>query len=273
VSDKVHIIAEIGINHNGDLNIAKELIDKAVQAGCDYVKFQKRSPDLSVPERQKNILKQTPWGQMSYIDYKHRLEFGRAEYDAIDAYCQKKDIKWFASIWDKPSADFMKPYGSLSKVPSAMITDLDLLTYARQLFDILIISTGMSTETEIEAAVQHGNPDVIMHSNSTYPCPVQDLRLKYISWLQEKFQRAVGYSGHEYGLTTTFATIALGVTWIERHITLDRTMWGSDQLASVEPIGFIKLVKGVRAIEKALTGDVARTLSPGELLKKESLRK
>ncbi len=273
MSDKVYIIAEIGINHNGDLSIAKQLIDTAVQSGCDYVKFQKRRPDISVPKSQKQLIKETPWGQMSYIDYKHKLEFSQAEYDEIDAYCRSKQIKWFASVWDKPSADFMKQYGSLSKIPSAMITDLELLAYARKSFDQLIISTGMSTEAEIETAVQHSDPDIIMHTNSTYPCPVEDLQLEYISWLQEKYKRVVGYSGHEYGLITTFATVALGVRWIERHITLDRTMWGSDQMASVEPIGFIKLVKGVRAIEKALTGNHARTLSPGELAKKESLRK
>jgi len=272
VSSPVNIIAEIGINHNGDLQIAKQLIDTAAASGCDYVKFQKRSPDIAVPDHQKTIAKDTPWGQMSYLDYKHRLEFGKDEYDQIDQYCKSKNINWFASVWDIASADFMKAYGDLVKIPSALITNLELLKYVRTQFKTVIISTGMSTEEEIETAVNFGQPNVIMHSNSTYPCPVEDLNLKYITWLKEKYNRAVGYSGHEYGLTTTFATIPLGASWIERHITLDRTMWGSDQMASVEPIGFIKLVKGIRAIEKALKGNHPRTISQGELMKKKSLR-
>jgi len=271
--DRVKIIAEIGINHNGDMSIAKHLIDTAVLSNCDYVKFQKRSPDIAVPDRQKQVMRDTPWGQMSYIDYKHRLEFSKEEYDEINRYCQLKGILWFASVWDMPSVDFMKAYGPIVKVPSPMITDIELLAYARQHFDKMIISTGMSTEAEIEAAIQHGNPDVIMHTNSTYPCPVEDLNLEYITWLKGKYGKEVGYSGHEYGLTTTFATIPLGASWIERHITLDRTMWGSDQMASVEPIGFIKLVKGIRAIEKALSGNHARVISQSEQIKKESLRR
>tara|TARA_R110001583_G_scaffold1210_8_gene10141 strand:- start:4925 stop:5743 length:819 start_codon:yes stop_codon:yes gene_type:complete len=268
----IQIIAEIGINHNGDLNNCKKIIDSAVLAGCDYVKFQKRNPDICVPKEQRNKLKITPWGEMTYLEYKHKIEFGREEYDEIDRYCKQKGIQWFASVWDKDSIDFISQYVSLAKIPSALITDKQLCEYAREKFRYLIISTGMSTESEIEECVQYCNPDVIMHTNSTYPSPINELNLEYITWLKTKYKKDVGYSGHEYGLSTTFATIPLGVTWIERHITLDRTSWGSDQIASVEPAGLFKLVKGIRDIEKAMGGNNERQLFPSELLKRKSLR-
>jgi len=270
-----HIIAEIGINHNGDLNICKQLIDAAVLAGCDYVKFQKRNPDVCVPEDQKRKMKSTPWGEMTYLEYKHRIEFGKEEYDEIDRYCAEKGIGWFASVWDKDSVDFMCRYTTVAKIPSALITNKELCEYARSRFLTLMISTGMSTEEEIQQAVSYSQPDVIMHTNSTYPSPINELNLNYIIHLKNKYKEAeIGYSGHEYGLTTTFATIPLGVEWIERHITLDRTMWGSDQLASIEPGGLIKLVKGVRDIELALGPDMPqdRILFPSELAKRKTLR-
>ena len=268
----VKIIAEIGINHNGDLNICKRLIDLSVLAGCDYVKFQKRNPDICVPEEQKSKPKSTPWGDMTYLEYKYKVEFGKEEYDEIDRYCKEKGIGWFASVWDEDSVDFMANYGSITKIPSALITNKELVQYARKKFDYLIISTGMSTEDEVEEAVVISNPDVIMHTNSTYPSPIEELNLEYIHWLK-KYGTEVGYSGHEYGLVTTFATIPMGVTWIERHITLDRTMWGSDQMASVESSGLIKLVKGVRDIEKALGGNNPRVLLNSESKKLKTLRK
>ena len=267
----VKIIGEIGINHNGDLELCKKLIDSAVLAGCDYVKFQKRNPDVCVPEEQKSKPKSTPWGDMTYLEYKYKVEFGKEEYDEIDRYCKEKGIGWFASVWDKDSVDFMVNYGSITKIPSALITNKELVQYAREKFDYLIISTGMSTEDEVEEAVMISNPDVIMHTNSTYPSPIEELNLEYIHWLK-KYGVEVGYSGHEYGLVTTFATIPMGVTWIERHITLDRTLWGSDQIASVEPAGLMKLVKGVRDIEKSLGGNGPRVLLNSELSKRESLR-
>lgn len=270
---KVKVIGEIGINHNGDLELCKRLIDAAILAGCDYVKFQKRDPDLCVPNNQKNKPKSTPWGEMTYLEYKYKIEFGEKEFDEIDRYCKEKGIKWFASVWDINSVDFIKKYNSISKIPSALITDETLVKYARKSFDKLIISTGMSTEEEVERCIEICDPDVIMHTNSTYPTPIDELNLEYISWLKNKYGKEVGYSGHEYGLVTTFATVPLGVTWIERHITLDRTLWGSDQLASVEPAGLIKLVKGIRDIEKALGGNHGRKILPGELLKQSSLRK
>tara|TARA_R110002020_G_scaffold172739_1_gene363106 strand:+ start:4739 stop:5560 length:822 start_codon:yes stop_codon:yes gene_type:complete len=269
----VKIIAEIGINHNGNLDICKKIIDSAVLSGCDYVKFQKRNPDICVPEDQKNKPKSTPWGEMTYLEYKHKIEFGKEEYDEIDRYCREKNILWFASVWDKDSVDFMCQYTNIAKIPSALITSKDLCKYAREKFPSLIISTGMSTEYEIEKVVENCNPDVIMHTNSTYPSPIKELNLNYITFLKNKYNKEVGYSGHEYGLVTTFATIPLGAEWVERHVTLDRTMWGSDQVASIEPSGLFKLVKGIRDIELALGQEgKERKLFESELAKRKTLR-
>ncbi len=276
---KIKTIAEIGINHNGSIDIAKKLIDIACLSGFDYVKFQKRNPDVCVPEHQKNIIRDTPWGKMTYLEYKHKIEFGKKEYDEIDLYCDKKGIKWFASIWDKDSADFMTQYTDITKIPSALITDKELSFYARLHFDNLIISTGMSTEEEIENCINRCSPDIIMHTNSTYPSPLNELNLNYINWLKDKYiteghrSPEIGYSGHEYGLVTTFAAVALGATWIERHVTLDRTMWGSDHVASVEPAGMMKLIKGIRDIENALGTKSPRQLFPSEINKLKTLRK
>ncbi len=268
----IKIIAEIGINHNGDLSLCKRMIDSAVLAGCNYVKFQKRNPEICVPNHQKNVIRDTPWGKMTYLDYKHKIEFGKYEYDEIDKYCKEKGIGWFASVWDSDSVDFMTQYTDIAKIPSALITDKELPAYAREKFKTLIISTGMSTEEEIDYCINWCNPDIIMHTNSTYPSPIDELNLEYITFLGNKYKKEVGYSGHEYGLVTTFATVPLGVKWIERHITLDRTMWGSDQIASVEPGGLIKLVKGIRDIEKALGGNKKREVLQSELSKRKSLR-
>lgn len=268
------IIAEIGINHNGSLDITKKLIDVAAIAGCDYVKFQKRTPDLCVPEHQKSKIRETPWGSIPYIDYKKKIEFEKQEYDEIADYCQKKGIEWFASVWDLPSVDFMSQYTTIGKIPSALINDNELLKYARKKFKTLLISTGMSTEEEVIEAVKVGDPDVIFHTNSSYPSNVDELNLNYIKYLKKMYpNKQIGYSGHEFGLITTFATIPMGAEWIERHITLDRTMWGSDQMASVEPHGLIKLVKGIRDIEKSLGTNGPRVLLKSELKKRDSLRK
>lgn len=267
------IVAEGGINHNGDMSVARGLIDAAVVAGCDYIKWQKRNPDLCVPEHQKDKPKSTPWGDMTYLDYKKKTEFDKQEYDDIFDYCKGR-IRCFASVWDKDSVDFMSSYTGIAKIPSALITDTTLCKYARENFQTLIISTGMSTEEEIVECVEACSPDVIMHTNSTYPSPVNELNLKYINHLKSRWSSAeIGYSGHEYGLVTTFAAVAMGASWVERHLTLDRTMWGSDHLASVEPQGFIKLVKGIRDIELSLGLEGPRTVMGGEKLKQESLRK
>jgi N-acetylneuraminate synthase len=177
-------------------------------------------------------------------------------------------------VWDKDSVDFMSEYIDIAKIPSALITDVELCKYARSKFDTLLISTGMSTEEEIEICVCNCKPDVIMHTNSTYPSPVNELNLNYIHHLKSKWPSAeIGYSGHEYGLVTTFAAVAIGASWVERHLTLDRTMWGSDHVASVEPQGMIKLVKGIRDIEKAIGESGPRKVANGELSKRKSLRK
>lgn len=270
----VKIISEIGINHNGDIDLCKKLIDISVMAGCDYVKFQKRTPDLCVPDEQKNVIRDTPWGKMKYIDYKKRIEFGEDEFDEIDLYCKKNNIKWFASVWDLPSVDFMNKYCKITKIPSALITDIELCKYSRKKNDTLIISTGMSSEDEIINCVNECNPDVIMHTNSTYPSPYDELNLNYILHLRKKFNGSdIGYSGHEFGLPTTFAAVALGAMWVERHITLDRNMWGSDHSASVEPTGVWKLVKGIRDIEKSMGVIGPRKVTEGEIVKIKSLRK
>lgn len=272
--NKCLVIGEIGINHNGDVDVAKKLIDVASFAGCDYVKFQKRTPHLCVPDSQKDKIRETPWGKITYLEYKQKIEFGKFEYDEIDSYCKSKKIKWFASAWDIPSVEFLTNYTDVVKIASASITDLELVKDARNKNKTLMISSGMSTEDEIEKAVEAGSPDVIFHTNSTYPSPEEDLNLGYIKWLKAKYpEKTIGYSGHEFGLTTTWAAIAMGASIIERHITLDRTMWGSDQMASVEPHGLIKLIKGIRCTEKAIAkGYGPRKVFNSELSKKESLR-
>tara|TARA_R110000824_G_scaffold75835_12_gene192301 strand:- start:1221 stop:2048 length:828 start_codon:yes stop_codon:yes gene_type:complete len=272
--NRTKVIAEIGINHNGSLDVAKRLIEASILSGCNYAKFQKRTPDICVPESQKNKLRETPWGELRYIDYKKKIEFEKEEYDELFDYVKEKPIEIFASVWDKPSVDFMSQYTNIMKIGSALINDLELCKYARDNCDSLIISTGMSTEKEIEKCVEACNPDVIMHTNSTYPSPIEELNLSYIKWLQEKWKdKEIGYSGHEYGLVTTFAAVALGCTWIERHITLNRTMWGSDQMASVEPQGMIKLVKGIRDIEISMGNIGPRKVIDSEKAKRKSLRR
>tara|TARA_Y100000590_G_C15727635_1_gene1015811 strand:+ start:2106 stop:2927 length:822 start_codon:yes stop_codon:yes gene_type:complete len=271
----VKIIAEIGINHNGSMELAKNLILLSKVAGCDYVKIQKRNPDKCVPEHQKNKMRDTPWGIMKYIDYKKKIEFSETQVKELYQYSKKNGIVFFASVWDMDSVDIMSKITDLGKIPSALITDIDLCKYARSKFKKLIISTGMSSEEEIDTCVFACNPDVIMHTNSTYPCPVEDLNLRYIEHLRMKYpEKQIGYSGHEYGLVTTFACVPIGVTWIERHITMDRTMWGSDQSSSIEPSGLIKLVKGVRDIEKAIQYKPGPRIEfEGEMKKKKSLRR
>lgn len=265
-------IAEIGINHNGDMDLAKRLIDLAVVAGFDYVKFQKRNIDLAVPEHKRNEPKKTPWGDMTYYEYKKRIEFGLDQYEEIFHYCLGR-IGCFASVWDYISADFMASFTDMVKIPSACMTNDDLLIQCRSQFKTVIMSTGMSDEEQIERAVYLGKPDVIMHTNSSYPAADEELNLNYISWLIEKYPDAlIGYSGHEYGLTTTFAAAALGATWIERHITLDHEMWGSDQRASVDPVGAIKLIRGLCSIDKALSGYGPRKVLQSEQKKLKDLR-
>jgi N-acetylneuraminate synthase len=268
-------IAEIGINHNGDIELCKKMMMLSKVAGCKYAKIQKRNPDVCVPEKQKLKPKSTPWGQMTYIEYKHKIEFSEEQIKDLFRFAELIGIELFASTWDKDSVDVMSKYTNIGKLGSASINDLELCKYAREKFDFLIISTGMSTEKEIEECVKICNPDVIMHTNSTYPCPVEDLNLRYIEWLKNKYpNKEIGYSGHEYRLQTTTAAVALGATWVERHITLDRNMWGSDQKSSVEPAGLFHLMADIKAIDKATQFPPQERLQfLGENIKRESLRK
>jgi len=273
---KTYIIAEIGINHNGSIEVAKKLIDIAAVSGCDAVKFQKRNPDVCVPDHQKNIPRETPWGTMSYLEYKYRMEFGKKEYDEIDNYCKEKDIAWSASPWDMDSLRFLEQYDlPFIKMPSAMMTNEPLMRTAAKSGKKIIFSCGMSTLDETDQAVRWMEEEsaefALLHCNSTYPAPLEDLNLKCIQTLKDRYACEVGYSGHEFRLGTTVASIYLGATIIERHITLDRTMWGSDHLASVEPQGLIKLVKGIRELEIAL-GDGNKVVTEGELPVRKKLR-
>jgi N-acetylneuraminate synthase len=274
-NDRTIIVAEIGINHNGSVHLCKQLINIASVAGCNYVKIQKRTPDICVPEDQKNKIRNTPWGEMTYLDYKKQIEFNEEQISDLIQYAKQQGVTLFASVWDISSSELMSKYTNITKIPSALITNIDLCKHARKSFNTLIISTGMSTEEEIEECINACDPDIIMHTNSTYPCPVEEINLNYIKWLQKKWStKQIGYSGHEYGLVSTFVAVALGATWVERHITLNHNMWGSDHLSSLEPAGLFKLVKGIRDIESSLSyPEGPRTLMSGEKTKKENLRK
>ena len=262
-----YVIAEIGINHNGELDNAKKLIDVAADAGCQAVKFQKRTPDISTPESQKNVQRETPWGTMTYLEYKHRIEFGDDEYTEIARYSAEKGLDWFASPWDVPSVEFLERHGAIAhKVASASITDIPLLEALRETKKPLILSTGMSTMEEIETAVETVGTDnlVLMHATSTYPLDPAEANLRMIHTLRERFGVPVGYSGHETGLQVSLAAVGLGAVALERHITLDRAMWGTDHGASLEPTGLTKLVRDVRVIESALGDGIKRVYESEE---------
>jgi N-acetylneuraminate synthase len=271
----VYVIAEIGLNHNGEVKIAKQLIDAAALAGCDAVKFQKRTPELCVPAEQRNIERETPWGIMTYMDYRYRVEFGEKEFAEIDRYCKDKGIAWFASCWDEPSIDFIDRFNPpCYKVASASLTDDALLKHTAATGRPMIISTGMSTVEEIDAGVALLNPNklLIAHATSTYPCQPDELNLRMIGTLKAKYDCPIGYSGHEVGLQTTLAAVALGACFVERHITLDRAMWGSDQAASVELAGFHRLIRDIRVIEKSM-GDGVKRVYESELPIRKKLRR
>nr|PZN41860.1 MAG: N-acetylneuraminate synthase [Actinomycetota bacterium] len=271
----VYVVGEIGINHNGDLDIARRLIDVAAAAGCQAVKFQKRTPEICVPPDQRDRIRQTPWGEMTYLEYRRRVEFGEAEYRQIAAYCAERGIDWFASPWDVPSVEFLERLDVIAhKVASASVTDHELLRAIAATGKPVILSTGMSTLEEIDAAVEILGTSrlVILHATSTYPLPPEEANLRTILTLRERYGVPVGYSGHERGLQISLAAVTLGAVMLERHITLDRTMWGSDQAASLEPAGLEHLVRDVRIIETAL-GDGVKRIYPGELAPKARLRR
>tara|TARA_B100000212_G_scaffold329267_1_gene294316 strand:- start:2523 stop:3380 length:858 start_codon:yes stop_codon:yes gene_type:complete len=283
--DKTYIIAEIGINHQGDISIAKKLIDIAAAAGCDAVKFQKRNPDVCVPEEQKNKPRVWQGQEMTYLEYKHKIEFGKEEYDEIDDYCRAQNIAWSASPWDMDSLKFLERYDlPFIKVPSAMLTNNELLEACVRTGAKVIISTGMSTENEIEDAVttlrickdlyvsRRDNKIGMLHCNSTYPAPVDELNLSAIKTLIHKYPDFdIGYSGHEMLLGTTVASVLLGAKIIERHITLDRNMEGSDHSASVTPWGLFKMVNGIRELERAY-GDGKISVTESEKVVRKKLR-
>jgi len=278
----IYVIAEIGINHNGSMDIARRLIEGAKRAGADAVKFQKRTPEICVPKDQWNIERDTPWGWMTYIDYRRRIEFGIEEYGEIDRYCRSLGIDWTASCWDEPAIDFMEQFAPpFYKMASASLTDIALLQKARATGRPLMISTGMSTMEEISSAVtavgthdHEGRPNLLIaHSTSTYPCHVDELNLRMIKTLQEKYpETPIGYSGHETGLAPSMGAAALGACFLERHITLDRAMWGTDQAASVELVGLERLVRDVRDIQLSL-GDGVKRVYASETGPRQKLRR
>lgn len=271
----VYIIGEIGINHNGDLEIAKKLIKEAYLAGLDAVKFQKRTPEICVPKEQQSQMRDTPWGYISYLDYRYKVEFEEEEYREIDKLCKDLGITWFVSVWDEPSVDFMEKFGpACYKVPSASMTDLPLLKKLRSTGRPIIMSTGMSTMDQIRTAIKEIGSEnlIITHTTSAYPCPPDELNLRMIETLQKEFDCPIGYSGHEVGLVPSAIAVSLGACLVERHITLDRAMWGSDQAASVEPQGMEKLVKYIRVTEQAL-GDGVKKVYDSEKSSLQKLRR
>jgi N-acetylneuraminate synthase len=247
-----------------------------VLAGCDAVKFQKRTPELCVPKDQWLLERETPWGRMTYIDYRHKIEFGVDQFAAIDRHCKERNILWFASAWDEPSVDFIERFSPPCwKSASASLTDHGLLRKMRSTGRPVMISTGMSTMEEIESGVAATGtgPLLIAHSTSTYPCPVEALNLRMIQTLRARFPGVpIGYSGHETGLSPTWAAVALGAAFVERHITLDRAMWGTDQAASVEVTGLVRLVSNIRDVERSL-GDGVKRIHEGELGPRKKLRR
>jgi len=272
--DPCYVVAEIGINHNGDMEIAKKLIDVAVSAGCEAVKFQKRTVDVVYTPEELNKPRENPFGPTNG-DLKRGLEFGKAQYQEIDAYCKQKNVVWFASPWDEASVDFLEEFDiPCYKVASASLTDDNLLRHMRSTGKPVILSTGMSTMEQIDHAVAVLGRDelIILHATSTYPANYNELNLRVIPVLAERFRVPVGYSGHETGIASSVAAVALGAAMVERHLTLDRAMWGSDQAASLEPNGITRLLRDIRLIETAM-GDGEKRLYEREVPVMEKLRR
>jgi sialic acid synthase SpsE len=272
----VYVIGEIGLNHNGDVELAKRLIDVAADAGAQAVKFQKRTPAISTPEHMKSTLRQTPWGEMTYLEYRYRVEFDREQYIELGDHATLRGLDWFASPWDTPSVAFLEDLNVCAfKVASASVTDLELLEAIHATGKPVILSTGMSTLDQIDRAVTalDGSPLIVLHATSTYPLPAAEANLRMIGTLRDRYPGVpIGYSGHEPGLQISLAAVALGAVAVERHITLDRTMWGSDHAASLEPEGLRHLVRDIRVIEEAM-GDGVKRVFPGELAPLAKLRR
>lgn len=257
-NNDTYLIGEIGINHNGDMQIAKKLIDAVNACGWNCAKFQKRTPEDCVPAHQWQKRRQTPWGDMSYIDYKKKIEFGKKEYDIINKYSSEKPVDWTASVWDIKSLDFLSQYDKIPfiKIPSAMMTNKQLVTETAKLGKPVVISTGMSTLKEVDDAInnlkKHTDKIVVMHTNSSYPTPPEELNLRLIPFLKERYGCTIGYSGHEEDLEPTVIAVSLGAKVIERHITINRNMWGTDQKSSLSIHGMDMLKKRIENIDKML---------------------
>jgi len=271
-----YVIAEIGINHNGDLNIAKRMIDAAVHAGADAVKFQKRTPNIATPPDQQHQMRETPWGYITYLEYRYKVEFNEEQYGEIDSYCQQRGIPWMVSIWDEPSVEFMEQFNTPAyKIPSASLTDFNLIRKARATGKPVILSSGMSTMEQIKMGIAIAGEEnlLLMHCTSTYPCEPEELNLRMVETLRREFPNVpIGYSGHEVGLVPSAVAVAFGACMVERHLTLDRAMWGSDQAASVEPGGFERLVKYIRVTEASL-GDGVKKVYQSEKSSMQKLRR
>lgn len=271
------IIAEIGINHNGDLDLAKRMILEAKNSGADCVKFQKRTPEVCVPEQQKNIMKDTPWGRMTYLDYKKKIEFGYDDYVEIDLFCTKIGIKWSASVWDTESLMLLKDFDiPFVKIPSAMMANKGLVSATFATFKKVVVSTGMSTQEEIDELIKsipEDNEVVLMHCTSTYPTKPQHENLAYIRKLQRHFihKGEVGYSGHELGFDATLVARVLGCKWIERHFTLNNDMWGTDQKSSLNPEDFKLMTKGLKKVD-LMMGSTMKLISDEEIAIRTKLR-
>ena len=274
--DEVYLIAEIGINHNGDINIAKKLIDATNACGWHCAKFQKRNPDVCVPENQKLVKRNTPWGEMTYLDYKYKIEFGEQEYIQIDNYCREKPLSWSVSVWDIDSLEFTNNFNlPFIKIPSAKITNIELLRESAKLNIPIIISTGMSTWKIVDSAVEileQGNADyAILHCNSTYPAPHKELNLNIIPAMKDRYNCVIGYSGHEHDLEPSVLAVALGAEILERHVTLDHNMWGTDQNSSLEVHAMDLLKKRLKGV-KSMIGDKDKKITDSEKLVMKKLR-
>src|SRR5262249_45456905 len=266
----------MGNNQNGGTEIAKRLMGGGGAGGWVGVNSKRRPPELCVPADQRALERDTPWGRLTYLDYRRKVELNFAQYAEIDRYCRERHIAWTASCWDEPSVDFLAAFDPpFFKVPSAALTDHALQRRMQQTGKPIVVSTGMSTLDEIDAAVDQVDNErlLLAPATSTYPCPPRELNLRMLETLRQRYEGVpVGYSGHETGLATTYAAVALGATFLERHITLDRSMWGSDQAASVEIVGLIRLVRDVRAIEESL-GDGVKRVYQSELAALKRLRR
>jgi len=274
--NETYFIGEIGINHNGDMQITKKLIDAVSACGWHCAKFQKRNPDVCVPEHQKGVMRETPWGTMTYLDYKYEVEFEKDEYDYISKYCAEKPVDWSASVWDLDSLKFLADYDlPFIKIPSAMTTNELLVSETAKVGVPIIMSTGMCELKEVDDAVnnvlKYNSNLVLMHTNSSYPTPREEINLNLIPFLKERYNCPIGYSGHEEDLEPTVIAVALGATVIERHITLSHDMWGTDQKSSLEVMAMDMLYKRVKDISKIM-GKAEKTVTPSEVAIRKKLR-